>query len=114
MEPGGSGDIYRGLDETQKEALLEATKMGFPKRGWFCWPFMGDGALMVLAPMIYQIYPQYFKDFWTKPGFAGADPGSTEARDRVQFVTTVKELIYPEKKAGRKAIPAWTTTGLTP
>lgn len=98
MEPGGSGDIYQGLDETQKEALLEATKMGFPKRGWFCWPFMGDGALMVLAPMLYQIYPQYFKDFWTKPGFAGADPNSTEARDRVQFVTTVKELIYPEKK----------------
>lgn len=102
MEPGGSGDIYEGLNPEQKEALEEATKMGFPRRGWFCWPFMGDGALMVLAPMIYQIYPQYFTDFWTKPGFAGSDPNSTEARDRIQFVTTVKELIYKEKMKGNE------------
>lgn len=98
MEPGGSGDIYEGLNPDQKEALQEATKMGFPKRGWFCWPFMGDGALMVLAPMLYQIYPRYFTDFWAKPGFAGSDPNSSEVRDRVQFVTTVEELIYKEKK----------------
>lgn len=98
MEPGGSGDIYEGLNPVQQEVLKEATKMGFPKKGWFCWPFMGDGALMVLAPLIYQIYPQYFTDFWTKPGFAGADPGSTESKDRVQFITTVKELVYRENK----------------
>ena len=70
MEPGGSGDIYESLTPQQQEVLREATRMGFPERGWFSWPFMGDGALMVLAPMIYQIYPQYFTDFWTKPGFA--------------------------------------------
>lgn len=99
MEPGGSGDIYESLTPQQQEVLREATRMGFPERGWFSWPFMGDGALMVLAPMIYQIYPQYFTDFWTKPGFAGSDPDSTEAKDRVQFVTVVKELIYKEKKS---------------
>ncbi len=97
MEPGGSGDIYEGLDEEQRRALLEATKMGFPKRAWFCHPFMGDGALMVLAPNIYQIFPTYFSDFWTKEGYEGADPKSSEAKARVQFVTTVSELI-PRKK----------------
>lgn len=102
MESGGSGDIYEGLTPQQQEVLREASRMGFPERGWFSWPFMGDGALMVLAPMIYQIYPQYFTDFWTKPGFAGSDPDSMEAKDRVRFVTTVKELIYKEKKSAEE------------
>lgn len=97
MEPGGSGDIYEGLDELQKAALEEATKMGFPERAWFCYPYMGDGALMVLAPNIYQIFPNYFHDFWTVDGYEGTDPNSSESRDRVQFVTTVAELIEREK-----------------
>lgn len=98
MEPGGSGDIYEGLDEFQRQALEESTKMGFPKRGWFCWPFMGDGALMVLAPYIYSIFPNYFTDFWTKPGYEGADPKSSAVRDRIQFTTTVKELLGRKKE----------------
>lgn len=103
MEPGGSGDIYEGLDPLQRQALEEATRMGFPKRAWFCHPFMGDGALMVLAPTIYQIMPQYFEDFWTKPGFAGSDPESSECRDRVQFQTKVTELVEREKPQGEEA-----------
>ena len=98
MEPGGSGDLCTGLTKEQREVLEETTKMGFPKRSWFCWPFMGDGALMVLAPYVYAVYPQYFTDFWTKEGYEGANPNSSEARDRVQFVTTVKELIRKEKE----------------
>lgn len=72
--------------------------MGFPKRSWFCYPYMGDGSLMVLAPTIYQVYPQYFTDFWTKEGFAGADPNSSETKARVQFVTTVTELVPREQE----------------
>ena len=98
MDAGGSGELYEGLTKEQAEILQEATKMGFPKRAWFCGPFMGDGALMVLAPYIYAVYPQYFTDFWTKEGFAGADPESSESKARVQFITTVKELIKKEEK----------------
>lgn len=92
MEPGGSGDIYEGLDDDQRQALEEATKMGFPKRGWFLWPTMEDGSLMVLAPYIYNVFPDYFTDFWEKPGYAGSDPNSNEAKARVRFVTTVAAL----------------------
>lgn len=95
MEPGGSGDMYEGLNEEQRQALEEATKMGFPRRAWFQWPTMEDGALMVLAPYIYNVFPGYFKAFWEKPGFAGADPESSEAKARVQFVTKIAELIIP-------------------
>ena len=97
-EPGGSGDIYEGLDEEQQAALREVTRMGFPTRAWFDYDKMGDGALMVLAPYIYNVYPQYFTDFWTKEGFAGADPSGSEARARVRFETMVEELVRPEKK----------------
>ncbi len=100
MEPGGSGNLLEGLDEHQAQAVIEATKMGFPKKAWFCHPYMGDGALMVLMPTIYQIFPAYFKDFWEKEGYEGADPASTEYRDRVRFVTTVTALIPREKKEG--------------
>lgn len=93
MEPGGSGDIYSGLNDDEVDALKEATRMGFPKRAWFAYPDMSDGALPVLTPYIYSIAPEYFTDFWTKPGYAGADPKSREARDRVQFRTTVTGLV---------------------
>ena len=98
MEPGGSGNLYDGLTAQQTEALEEATRMGFPKRGWFCSSFMGDGSLMVLSPAIYNVYPQYFTDFWTKEGYEGTNPDSIEVRERVRFVTTVKELIEVKKE----------------
>ena len=97
-EPGGSGDIYAGLNVEQQEALREVTRMGFPPRAWFDYDKMGDGALMVLAPYIYRVYPQYFTDFWTKEGFEGADPESSEARARVCFETTIEELVAAEEK----------------
>ena len=94
MEPGGSGNLYDGLDETQAAVLQEATRMGFPKKAWFCHPFMGDGALMVLVPTVYMLFPQYFKDFWEKEGYEGTDPDGDALRDRMQHVTTVTETIY--------------------
>ena len=97
MDVGGSGDLYEGLEEKERLVLEEATKMGFPKRGWFSWPYMGDGALMTLTPTVYQMAPEYFANFWTKPGYEGTNPNSTEVRDRLQFVTTVKKLIAREK-----------------
>lgn len=94
QEPGGSGDIYEGLNEDQKQALKEATSMGFPPKAWFDYPYMGDGALMVLVPAVYQMFPTYFKDFWEKEGYEGADPESNEARAHMKLVTTVEHLDY--------------------
>ncbi len=98
MSPGGSGELFDGLNEEQREALAEVTRMGFPKRGWFSADTMGDGSLMVLAPFIYQIYPQYFTEFWTKEGYEGANPESSEAKARVQHITKVSELLLPYQR----------------
>lgn len=96
MDAGGSGDIYEGLTDMERDVVKEATEMGFPKRGWFSYPYMGDGALSVLMPTVYAMGKDYFTDFWTKPGYEGTNPASGEVRDRVQFVTTVKKLVDRE------------------
>lgn len=98
LEPGGNGDIYEGLNEEQKQALSEATKMGFPTKAWFDYSYMGDGALMVLVPTVYQMFPNYFQDFWEKEGYEGADKNSAEYRDRLRFVTKVTAIECQKKE----------------
>lgn len=96
MEPGGSGDIYKGLNEEERAALEEATKMGFPIRTWFSHYFIGDGALGLLTPGVEAIDPTYYKDFWNVPGYLGAEPDSSACRDRIQFQTKLSKIYIPE------------------
>ena len=35
VEPGGSGDMFGGLTDEERDALAEVTRMGFPPRAWF-------------------------------------------------------------------------------
>ncbi|MEH7495705.1 hypothetical protein [Neobacillus niacini] len=112
-EPGGSGDIYAGLNEEERAALEEVTKMGFPARLWFSHEYVGLGALPLFVPVIEQIDPEYLKDFWKVPGYLGADPNSSAVRDRLQYKTVITEahliskdlLIKDENKTG--ADDAW-------
>lgn len=101
MEPGGSGDPYAGLDEEQRAALLEVTRMGFPLRSWFGYRTMGTQAFGVLYPSIVAADPDYFRLFWTEPGYLGADPDSSVHRDRVQLTTVVRQVLY----RGDSAVP---------
>jgi len=93
IEPGGSGDMYAGLDAEQRAALREVTKMGFPPKGWFNYQTLGQGAFTVMFPIVRMMDGKYFTDFWTQPGYEGADPGSGVSRARVQYATTVKRLM---------------------
>ncbi len=92
---GGSGDMYAGLNDEERDALAEVTKMGFPPEVWFAYDKIGDGALPVLAPYIGQLDPTYYEDFWTKSGYLGADPNSSVHRDRLRHKATVFEVIKP-------------------
>ena len=89
LEPGGSGDIYEGLNDEEKAALRELVLMGFPPR--LCSSLAGtdDGALPVLAPTVKMMDPTYFTDFWTKPGYLGAEEGSNARRDRIYMRTKI-------------------------
>jgi len=98
LEPGGSGDIYAGLNDEERAALEEITKFGFPLYAWFAYDSMGAGALPVLIPAIDVADPGYYKDFWEVPGYLGADPNGSAVRDRLQFKTCVTDVNIPYVK----------------
>ncbi len=104
LDAGGSGDMYEGLTEDEAGMLREITLMGFPPQAWFMeaagrWD---DGSLPVLMPGIRQHDPQYFKDFWEKPGYLGTEPGSNALRDRLQFKTKVVGVHLPGEAAAEQ------------
>lgn len=94
LDAGGSGDMYEGLTEEEAAMLKELTLMGFPPLAWFMEAAgrYDDGSLPVLLPGVKQMDPQYFQDFWEKPGYLGAEPGSSACRDRLQFEGVVKAV----------------------
>jgi hypothetical protein len=93
VEPGGSGDMYQGLNEEQSAALREVTKMGFPPAGWFNYETLGEGAFPVLFPIIRMLDRGYFKDFWAVPGYEGVNPSPSLAQARIQHSTTVAKTV---------------------
>ena len=90
LDAGGSGDPYQGLNEEEADALREITRMGFPPR--MCIQFAGedDGALPVLAPAVHEMDGAYFEDFWSVPGYLGAEQGSSAQRDRICLRTKIR------------------------
>jgi hypothetical protein len=96
VEPGGSGDMFAGLNAEEREALAEVTRMGFPPRAWFDVERIASQYLAVWSDLIDNVMkwdPQYFEDFWTVPGYLGFNPPESLARARVQHKATVAETI---------------------
>jgi hypothetical protein len=104
-EPGGSGEMYAGLNDEQLGALLEVTKIGFPPRSWFNYKKIAFGYTGVLASLldaVIQLDPTYFSnDFWNLPGYLGKDdPQSFDKERIVNFQTTVaKSMTADEVRA---------------
>jgi len=92
-EPGGSGDMYRGLNQEQKDVLREVTRMGFPPQAWFNYKTIGPGAFPVLFPLLRALDHSYFEDFWTVPGYLGANPPESLVRARIQHKTAVTRVV---------------------
>ncbi|MFH9616682.1 hypothetical protein ACH4MM_23675 [Streptomyces pratensis] len=92
-EPGGSGDPHASLTSEESAALTEVTRMGFPLRSWFGHRTMGTHAFITLYPHVVAVDPGYFEEFWTTPGYLGADPDSAIHQDRVRIDSTVSEVL---------------------
>ncbi len=103
VDAGGSGDLTAGLDDEEKAALEEVTRMGFPTRCWFMHEYLDDGSLPVLTPNIDRMDPGYYQDFWEVPGYLGADPAGSAVRDRIQYETTIVDSFVPGIDQGAKS-----------
>lgn len=102
LEPGGSGDMFAGLNAEEREALAEVTAMGFPPRAWFAYERLARSYAMVwstLADNMMRLDPTYFEEFWTEPGYLGANPTESLTRARIQHKTTVTKPIMGDEAA---------------
>ncbi|MHA2386234.1 MAG: hypothetical protein ACXAEE_08505 [Candidatus Thorarchaeota archaeon] len=100
VEPGGSGDMYADLNDEERAALMEVTKMGFPPSAWFHYRMIAFGYTGVLTTLFDQIIktdPTYVEDFWKVPGYLGADPPESLLRRRINHETTINKLMMPSE-----------------
>lgn len=112
IEPGGSGDMYAGLNEEERGALEEATKFGFPPAGWFDYPTMSGGPLALVAGYVPMLDPTYVDDFWSKPGYLGTDPKSSIAAARIRHQATVVSVTAgPAGRIELSSLPPGDPTG---
>jgi len=96
IEPGGSGDMYAGLNAEERAALVEITRMGMPPRAWFAQKRLAFNYTAVFGSIIGPLFeedPSYFKDFWTKPGYLGANPPQSLLDARIQHKTTIAGIV---------------------
>ena len=112
IDPGGSGDPYAGLNEEERGALEEATRLGFPMRGWWNWETMTGGPLRLVAGYVPLLEPTYADDFWSKPGYLGTDPKSSVAAARIQHPTTIAEKLTEPNRLVLATMPAGDLTGI--
>ena len=100
LEPGGSGDPYAVLDDAQAAALTEVTRMGFPPQSWYAHDSLDLHGFAALFSGLVAIDPSYFDDFWTVPGYLGADAPDTLAGDRVQLGCRITGMLTEHDLTG--------------
>jgi hypothetical protein len=92
--------MYGGLNEEEESALREVTRFGFPPKAWFNHRRIAFGYTGVFTTLVDRIVdgdPTYFDDFWTTPGYLGADPPASLTAARIQHMTRIGALIMPDE-----------------
>ena len=98
VEPGGSGDMFTGLNEEERDALAEVSRMGFPPQAWFDAERVRLQYTTVWAGLFDHFAtwdPTYFEDFWTVPGYLGEHPTASLLAAKVEHATKIVELVMP-------------------
>ncbi|MGP2440398.1 PKD domain-containing protein [Streptomyces sp. JW3] len=77
VTPGSDSDPYAGLDEVERDMLLEITRMGVPLRAWEDHEYVlgmsaADG-LLGFTEALRSMDPTYADDFWGEPGYLGTE-----------------------------------------
>src|ERR1700728_592023 len=95
MQPGGSGDPFEGLSSHEREELASLYRQGFPFGDEFM-IFTPMGQLWLwtsIADLLVEQDPDYFADFWTKPGYIGHDLPEVVVPDLIDVTTTVDRVV---------------------
>jgi len=98
VRTGATTDIYSGLNSEQHAVLDELLNAGYGRRAlengfWvFSLPFYTGGGLA-------SIDPTYEDDFWSKPGYEGANPPSFLRAAKVDGVATIATINHDAQNA---------------
>ncbi len=106
VEPGGSGDPFAGLSGEQREALTAMYRAGFPRGAESSFATSGyAGTFASHISALEKHDPTYIDDFWTVPGYMGADgelaTSLVEEKTTVARVVTVGEIAATGDPRGR-------------
>ncbi len=120
MQPGGSGDPFAGLTSHERDELASLYRQGFPIGDEFMiFTPMGQIWLWTsIADLLVAQDPDYFADFWTKPGYIGHDspevvvPDLIDVTTTVQRVVTVRDLLRDPAFAGDEYLLMRTMAGI--
>ena len=102
IEPGGSGDLFEGLNVEERETLAAVLRLGFPPRALFDFDMIHATNASLGSMGIEQVMtsdPGYFDDFWTVPGYLGADAPASLLQARIEHKGTVTGLVFPDDPA---------------
>lgn len=91
MAPGGSGNPFQSLDPYRAAVLREATSLGVPRRGWWRGAEMVSLSFPAMLGAIRAVDPGYLDDFWSRDGYAGAEPAVQASRVRATASVAGKE-----------------------
>lgn len=111
VSPGGSGDPFAGLDDTERSALSEVTRLGVPLRAWEDYRYVlgldDPMGLLGFAAQIKTMDPTYADDFWSQPGYLGTEDSPLGARfraARIDRVTKISHVVRDAKGVPRKLV----------
>ncbi|MCU1344491.1 MAG: hypothetical protein JWL70_757 [Acidimicrobiia bacterium] len=92
---GGSGDPFAGLTTHEREQLAELYRLGYPRGDeWMIGEQMGQMWLWTAtADLLYAQEPDYFDNFWTKPGYIGHDFPELVSADLIDTTVTVQRVL---------------------
>lgn len=89
--PGSGRDIHDGLTAEEGAILDELLRAGFSRKALEEWKF-SVGSALPLSGAVAALDPGYEDDFWSKPGYEGANPPAYLAAAKVDGfarITTV-------------------------
>jgi hypothetical protein len=95
MAPGGHGDPFVGLNTHQREELAMLYRLGFPRGDEFMigQPLGQMWLWTSMAESLEEQDPDYFENFWTKPGYVGFDQPELVAKDVIDTTATVTAVL---------------------
>ncbi|MDG2005209.1 MAG: PKD domain-containing protein [Novosphingobium sp.] len=113
--PGGTGDVYAGLNSEEKSVLNEFIAAGYPLA------IIGRHFARLtplVDPIDIRLADQgYEHDFWSKPGYAGANPPNYLTAAKVDGFATITDITRNDQgvpiviQFDPATIPAMGTTG---